>query len=119
VFGIVGLDRIPYSPWLQPLFAAVMLVNVASIWIRARSTRRMSAFYLVTAGAVAILVSRRLLGWDGAAACGVTLTLAGSLLSVVNRSHRRSNFTSQRNVERAKKTHKPNPNRSMLKEAIS
>src|SRR6185295_9869795 len=41
LFGIVGLDRIPYSPWLQPVLAAVMLINLASVWWRARSTGRM------------------------------------------------------------------------------
>ena len=29
VFGIAGLDRIPYSPWLQPVLAKAMLINLA------------------------------------------------------------------------------------------
>jgi protein SCO1/2 len=83
LFGIAGLQRIPYSPWLQPVLAAVMLVNVASVWLRARATGRMSAFYLVTAGALAIFASTLAPGWRGAAAWGIGLTLAGSVWSVL------------------------------------
>ena len=84
VFGIAGLQRIPYSPWLQPVLAAVMLINLASVWLRGRSTGRMSGFYLVSAGALAIIVSKMGLGWENAAVWGVALTLAGSLLSALS-----------------------------------
>ena len=57
MFGIAGLNEIPYSPWLQPLLIAVMLINLASIWLRGRVTGQMRAFYLVSAGALAIIVS--------------------------------------------------------------
>jgi protein SCO1 len=79
-FGIAGLERIPYSPWLQPLLAAVMLINLASLWLRGRSTGRWSGFCLATAGALAIVVSKAGPGWEKAALWGVALTLAGSLL---------------------------------------
>jgi hypothetical protein len=44
----------------------------------------MSAFYLVSAGALAILVSKAGPGLESAAALGVAFTLAGSLLSAFN-----------------------------------
>lgn len=81
VFGITGLQQIPYSPWLQPMLAALMLLNLASAWLRGRSTGRMSGFYLVSAGALAIIASRVAPGWERAAAWGVALTVAGSLVS--------------------------------------
>jgi protein SCO1/2 len=84
VFGIVGLKQIPYSPWLQPLLVAVMLINLTSVWLRGRSTGRMSGFYLVSAGVLAIVVSRMVPGWETASLWGVALTLAGSLLSALN-----------------------------------
>jgi protein SCO1/2 len=84
LFGVASLQRIPYSPWLQPLLVAVMLVNLGSVWLRSRATGRMSAFYLVSAGALAILISKAGPGWEGAAALGVAFTLAGSLLSALN-----------------------------------
>jgi protein SCO1/2 len=85
VFGIAGLNQIPYSPWLQPLLIAVMLINLASVWLRARSIGRMNAFYLVSAGALAMGFSRIGFGWERAAIWGVALTLAGSLLSALER----------------------------------
>jgi protein SCO1/2 len=95
VFGIVGLEKIPYSPWLQPVLVAVMLINLASVWLRGRSTRRMSAFYLVSAGALTILVSRIGLGWEYAAVCGIALTMAGSLLSALSPSPHQSSSASR------------------------
>lgn len=84
VFGIVSLEQIPYSPWLQPVLVAVMLINLASVWLRGRSTGRMSGFYLVSAGVLVVVVSKMGLGWKNAAVWGVALTLAGSLLSALS-----------------------------------
>ncbi|HKR00531.1 MAG TPA: SCO family protein [Pyrinomonadaceae bacterium] len=84
VFGVAGLQQIPYSPWLQPVLVAVMLINLASVWLRGRSTGRMSGFYLVSAGALVILASKVGPGWESAAVWGVALTLAGSLLSALS-----------------------------------
>jgi protein SCO1/2 len=84
LFGIASLQRIPYTPWLQPLLVAVMLINVGSLWLRGRATGRMGGFYLVSAGALTILLAKLSLGWEGASVLGIGLTLAGSLLSAVN-----------------------------------
>jgi protein SCO1/2 len=84
VLGVAGLERIPYSPWLQPALAAVILINLASVWLRGRSTGRMSGFYLVGTGAVAIAVSKVGLGGEDAALWGVVLTMAGSMLSALS-----------------------------------
>lgn len=81
MLGIAGLEQIPYSPWLQPVFVVVMLINLASAWLRGRSTGRMIGFYLVSAGALAIVVFKTALGWESMAFYGIALTLAGSLLS--------------------------------------
>src|SRR5258707_1210163 len=90
VFGIAGLNQIPYSPWLQPVLVAVMVINVASVWLRGRATGRMAGFYLVSAGALAIVVSKTGIGWEKAAVWGVGLTLAGSLLSALRATNSRS-----------------------------
>jgi protein SCO1/2 len=84
MFGIAGLQQIPYSPWLQAVLVAVMLVNLTSVWLRGRATGRMNGFYLVSAGAGAIIVSKMSLGWESVAVWGIALTLAGSLLSALN-----------------------------------
>jgi protein SCO1/2 len=88
-FGIAGLDHIPYSPWLQPLLAAVMLINLLSVWLRARTTGRMIAFYLASAGAVMLITSKLVPGLERVALIGVSLTLAGSLLSSLATNKRR------------------------------
>ena len=86
LFGIVGLESIPYSPWLQPVLAILLLSNLTSIWFRARNTGRMMPFYLVTAGALVIVASKAFAGPDAAGFLGVALTLVGSVWSTVNRS---------------------------------
>ena len=83
MFGVAGLGQIPYSPWLQPLLVAVMLVNLASVWLRGRAAGQMGAFYLAGAGALAITLSKTTAGLEKAAVAGVLLTLAGSLLSTL------------------------------------
>ena len=86
LFGIAGLETIPYSPWLQPLLAILLLSNLASIWFRARTTGRMLPFYLVTAGALTIIASKTLSAPTAMSFLGVLLTLIGSLWSTFTRS---------------------------------
>jgi len=93
LFGIAGLESIPYSPWLQPVLAILLLSNLTSIWFRARATSRMWPFYLVTAGAFTIIAAKAFAAFNGAAFIGVFLTLAGSVWSTVSipTFNRRSN----------------------------
>jgi protein SCO1/2 len=86
LFGIAGLESIPYSPWLQPVLAILLLSNLTSVWFRARATGRMIPFYLVTAGALTIIASKAFAGPDAASFAGVFLTLVGSVWSTLNRS---------------------------------
>ena len=79
LFGIAGLESIPYSPWLQPVLAILLLLNLTSVWFRARTTGRMLPFYLVTAGALTIIASRAFSGPVAASFIGVLLTLIGSV----------------------------------------
>ena len=81
LFGIASLQSIPYSPWLQPVLAILLLSNLTSIWFRARNTSRMAPFYLVTAGAIAIIASKAFSGLNSLSLVGVILTLAGSVWS--------------------------------------
>lgn len=84
MLGIAGLERIPYAPWLQPLLASVMVINVGSVWLRGRATRRLAGPCLVTAGALAIILARLPpIGWESLAPVGIALTLTGSILSAL------------------------------------
>jgi protein SCO1/2 len=86
LFGIAGLESIPYSPWLQPLLAILLLSNLTSVWFRARATGRMIPFYLVTAGALTIIASKVFAAPETAGLTGVFLTLAGSVWSAFSKS---------------------------------
>jgi protein SCO1/2 len=88
-FGIAGLESIPYSPWLQPLFAILLLFNLTSVWFRARSTGRLLPFYLVSLGAIALISSKAFAGLDVLGMTGVVLTLAGSIWSTIAATKRR------------------------------
>ena len=90
LFGIAGLESIPYSPWLQPVLAIMLLLNITSVWLRARSTGRIMPFYLVTAGALAIIISKVFNGLPLAILAGVLLTFSGSLWSTFSFTRRRS-----------------------------
>ncbi len=86
LFGIAGLQSIPYSPWLQPVLAILLLSNLTSVWFRARTTGRMIPFYLVTAGALTIIASKAFAAPVSASFIGVFLTLIGSIWSTFTRS---------------------------------
>jgi protein SCO1 len=90
VFGVAGLQQIPYAPWLQPVLAVVMIINLAAVWRRGRSTGRPSGSYLVTAGALAILASKMTLDFASAGGCGIALTMTGSLVSALGAKNGRS-----------------------------
>ena len=83
-FGIATLQQIPYAPWLLTLLALAVVTNVASVWLRARTSGRFASFYLVAIGASAIFASNLGMGPEALAMFGVGATLAGSLLSAAN-----------------------------------
>jgi protein SCO1 len=87
VFGIAGIPRIPYLSKTEPLLLAVILINLSSVWFRARATRRMGGFYLVCAGTLATVLAKTMVGWQNLAIWAVALTFSGSLWSVVNTRH--------------------------------
>lgn len=83
VFGVASMERIPYSPWLLPVLAGLLLVNLGSLWRRGHRLRRYSGFYVATAGALTILLPGLWLEWSNAAPLGVLLMVTGSLLSML------------------------------------
>jgi len=90
VVGMVGIRQIPYPSRMQPLFMALMLVNVVSVWFRARVIRDMGGFYFVFAGTFAIILAETVIGGGNVAALGVALMCAGSLWNAVGRRYLQS-----------------------------
>lgn len=86
VFGVGALQQIPYSPWLQPLLATLMLINLMSAWLRGRAVANLTGFYLVALGAGLIVLARSYPQAGELAVWGVMVTLIGSVVSVLVRS---------------------------------
>jgi hypothetical protein len=83
VFGIAGLEQLPYSPWLLPLLASLMLINLGSLRLQQRSMQGPAGFYLAAMGAFLILVCGIGLELPYASAAGIILTVMGSAISVL------------------------------------
>ena len=83
VFGIAGLEQLPYSPWLLPLLASLMLINLGSLRLQQRSPQGPAGFYLAAMGAFLILVCGIGLELPYASAVGIILTIMGSAISVL------------------------------------
>jgi hypothetical protein len=81
-FGIAGLEQLPYSPWLLPLLACLMLINLGSLWLQRRSQGAVG-FYFAAAGAFLILVCGIGLELAYASAAGIIFTLMGSATGVL------------------------------------
>jgi len=90
MFGVAGLSRIPYLPWLLPVMSAAMLINLASVGWRGRETGRLGPFYLVGAGALAILCVLLQRGGSLAATAGVLFTLVGTFWATLDPFLRRA-----------------------------
>lgn len=90
LFGIAGLNQIPYSPWLQPVLVTVMLINIFSVWFRSRITGRWWPLYLVGGGALLILLGKIGFGSEGVAIPGIVMTLAGSIWNAMNSARLRT-----------------------------
>jgi protein SCO1/2 len=80
-FGISSLVPIPYSPWLQPVLFGVIVLNLAAVGWRGRSTKRMTGFALVAVGALAVVATKLGAVPEHASLLGVALTMAGSFAS--------------------------------------
>ena len=80
---MAGSWLIPYLSKIRFLFVAVMLINVFSVWFRARVTSRKGAFYVVCAGILAIILGKTVFVSGEVAALGIALTFSGSLWSAV------------------------------------
>lgn len=88
MFGIAGLERIPYSPWLLPILVILLLVNLGSAWVQGHATKHWEGFALVTAGSFCLCVLKLGFGWSMGAPLGVGLTILGSFLTVLrSRKH--------------------------------
>ena len=80
-FGSLGISiQIPYQPWLLPLMAGLLLVNLAALFLRAR--RRYGPFSLCFSGVAAIVAGKFVLvSGTPLMTLGLAAIVAGSLWS--------------------------------------
>lgn len=84
LFGITGLQSIPYSPWLLPLFVILMLVNLLSVYRRGKHRNFFTPFYLSLLGVVLVLIPGMWLEIGLASYLGMAFLFSGSLISVLS-----------------------------------
>lgn len=80
-FGTGTLQRIPYSPWLLPVFVLLLLFQLTLQFRRSRHTNRYEPFVLALAGAVILLVGGLVMHIETASLVGVWTLVAGSVLN--------------------------------------
>jgi protein SCO1 len=85
VLGMAGM-QIPYPSKTHPLLVVMMLINIASIWLRSRATRRRTGFYFVCAGTLAVVLSRTAVASENLAALGAVLMFSGTLWGALRRT---------------------------------
>ena len=81
LFGVAGLEQLPYMPWLYGVLLCFMMVNLASVWLRSRATRRMTGFYLAVLGTFTVMAAQAAPGGTWIAPAGIFLIFAGSAAS--------------------------------------
>lgn len=84
LFGITGLQSIPYSPWLLPVFVILMLVNLLSVYRRGKHRNAFAPFYLSVLGVLLILIPGMWLEMTFVSYLGMAFLFSGSLISVLS-----------------------------------
>jgi protein SCO1/2 len=81
VFGIVGMKDIPYSPWLIPLFALGIGVNLWLLyWVR-NKRNGLAPFWVSVFGAALLLICGQWLNLRLGIYAGILFILLGSILN--------------------------------------
>lgn len=80
--GVAGLERWTDTSWLRAGLLAVLAINLASLWVRARASGEWKPLHLGAAGASLILVATVAPALAWARIAGVALTIGASLLTV-------------------------------------
>ncbi|EOR93423.1 transmembrane protein [Arcticibacter svalbardensis MN12-7] len=81
MFGVAGLNTIPYSPWLLPVFCGVMGINLFTLFLNAKRRNGLLPFYISVVGALFILFLGLIFKIKLALYLGVSLVFIGALLN--------------------------------------
>ena len=87
MLGVLGLESVPYSPWMQPLILVGLLINLYFIYKKARLTQRMLPFWLTCGGTAFVLLFSLLRTTTPLLYLGMLLLVSGSLLNLLSATH--------------------------------
>ena len=80
-FGVAGLQKIPYTPWLIPVLVAGIGVNLWGLYQSGKRRNGLLPFWLSILGAVTFLVGGFWLEHSAGLYGGILMILAGSILN--------------------------------------
>jgi protein SCO1 len=86
VFGISGLQSIPYSPWLLPVIIGVMVLNLAFLYRKAMVRNGLIPFWLSLMGSL-IVGFGYIMAYQPLSFLGVSLIFIGALLNSLTFRH--------------------------------
>ena len=78
LFSALGLETIPYQPWMLPAMIALLFVNIAVLFFRSKKNNRFGPVLFSLAGAFLILIAKFWLNSDFLVYTGLVLVLTGS-----------------------------------------
>ncbi|MEM7586237.1 MAG: SCO family protein [Acidobacteriota bacterium] len=80
-FGIASLKEIPFAPWLVPVFAAGIGINLWGLYRSGKRRNGLLPFWLSCLGAVTLLVGGYWLEYRAGSYIGISMIFAGSILN--------------------------------------
>lgn len=86
VFGISGIQSIPYSPWLLPLFFGLMLFNLVSLKRKAKVRNGLFPFWISLIG-IFLVGSGYVLTLQLISFIGIALIFIGAVLNSLSFKH--------------------------------
>ncbi len=86
VFGISGLQSIPYSPWLLPLLFGVMVINLGLLYSKAKLRNGLPPFWLSFFGTLVVTIGYTLTH-KPTSFVGISLIFVGAVLNSLSFNH--------------------------------
>jgi protein SCO1/2 len=83
MFGALGLNSIPYTPWLIKVLFAALVVNVVAIFVMANRRKIFLPFYLTLAGSISLALAFIYPSFEAARISGIVLVFLASVLNAL------------------------------------
>lgn len=78
--GSFGISiQIPYQPWLLPLLTVLLVLNLAAVYLRARTRGQYAPFLLCSLGVIGLAAGKYAADSPAIIAAGLACVIAGSI----------------------------------------